>query len=109
SISDILDLLKLEKERFDEFYEGLKNNEYDTIKAYLESFENGKGAKEFDAISALISEILTRIKADTKQNILIIDDLDRIDPEHIFRIFNLLSAHRDYQTSKHKFGFDNVI
>ncbi|WP_053003530.1 P-loop NTPase fold protein [Sphingobacterium sp. Ag1] len=109
SISDILDLLKLEKSKFDEFYGNLKANEFTTIKTYLESFENGKGLKEFDAISALISEILGRLKSETKQNVLIIDDLDRIDPEHIFRIFNVLSAHRDYHTSKNKFGFDKVI
>jgi len=109
SISDILDLLKLEKSKFDEFYGNLKANEFTTIKTYLESFENGKGLKEFDAISALISEILRRLKSETKQNVLIIDDLDRIDPEHIFRIFNVLSAHRDYHTSKNKFGFDKVI
>ncbi|MEN5086127.1 P-loop NTPase fold protein [Sphingobacterium faecium] len=109
SISDILDLLKLEKEKFDEFYEDLQTNEFKTIKTYLESFEDGRGLKEFDTISALISEVLRRLKTETKQNVLIIDDLDRIDPEHIFRIFNVLSAHRDYHTSKNKFGFDKVI
>ncbi|MDF2476486.1 MAG: hypothetical protein K0S24_1969 [Sphingobacterium sp.] len=109
SISDILGLLKLEKDKFDEFYGDLKTNEFETIKAYLESFEGGRGLKEFDTISALISEILRRLKTETKQNVLIIDDLDRIDPEHIFRIFNVLSAHRDYHTSKNKFGFDKVI
>jgi hypothetical protein len=42
--------------------------------------------------------------------ILIIDDLDRIDPEHIFRLFNIFSAHLDYnKTDKNKFGFDKVI
>lgn len=114
SISDVVDLFKLEKEKYDSFYEALKANEYDTIKTYLESFESGKGAKEFDAISVLISEVLERLKGERsdnhrKENILIIDDLDRIDPEHIFRIFNVLSAHRDYHTSKNKFGFDKVI
>jgi len=109
SISDILGLLKLEKDKFNEFYSSLKTNEFETIKAYLESFEAGRGLKEFDTISALISEILRRLKSETKENVLIIDDLDRIDPEHIFRIFNVLSAHRDYHTSKNKFGFDKVI
>lgn len=109
SISDILGLLKLEKDKFNEFYSGLKTNEFETIKTYLESFEAGRGLKEFDTISVLISEILRRLKSETKQNVLIIDDLDRIDPEHIFRIFNVLSAHRDYHTSKNKFGFDKVI
>lgn len=108
SISDVLDILKLEKGKYEVFVEELKSNEYDTIRKYLESFDSKKGSLEFDAISALLKEILTRIKGQ-KDNILIIDDLDRIDPEHIFRIFNVLSAHRDHVTQKNKFGFDKVI
>lgn len=109
SITQFIDLLKQEKGKFEEFSKNLEANEYDVIKGYLESFESGEGAKEFDAISALIRDVLVKMKGDDKQNILIIDDLDRIDPEHIFRIFNVLSAHRDYQTQNNKFGFDKVV
>jgi hypothetical protein len=41
--------------------------------------------------------------------VLVIDDLDRLDPEHIFRLFNVFSAHYDKQTEENKFGFDKVI
>ena len=45
-----------------------------------------------------------------RYKILIIDDLDRIDPEHTFRLFNIFSAHLDYnRTAKNKFGFDKVV
>jgi len=40
---------------------------------------------------------------------LIIDDLDRIDPEHIFRILNVFSAHFSKDYESHKFGFEKVI
>ncbi len=39
--------------------------------------------------------------------ILVIDDLDRIDPEHIFRILNIFSAHD--KLGENKFGFIKVI
>lgn len=46
-----------------------------------------------------------------KKNVLVIDDFDRLDPEHIFRIFNILSVHNDYLSStyENKFGFDKII
>ncbi len=44
------------------------------------------------------------------KSVLIIDDLDRIDPEHIFRILNVFSAQVDLENKgKHKLGFDKVI
>lgn len=44
-----------------------------------------------------------------KQKILIIDDLDRFDPEHLFRLISVLSAHIDHHTNEKKFGFDKII
>ena len=48
-----------------------------------------------------------------KKTVLIIEDLDRLDPQHLFRILNVLSAHID-DTSEpdkvsNKFGFDNIV
>lgn len=44
---------------------------------------------------------------------MIIEDLDRIDPEHIFRILNVISAHYDQRYHDeyyhNKFGFDKII
>ncbi len=35
--------------------------------------------------------------------------MDRIDPEHIFRIFNVFSAQFDLDKDENKFGFDKII
>lgn len=35
--------------------------------------------------------------------------MDRIDPQHVFRILNILGAHIDENENKNKFGFDNII
>jgi len=67
---------------------------------------------EVDYITEFLEESLTKLAAakGAKSKVLIIDDLDRIDPEHIFRLFNIFSAHLDYhKTNRNKFGFDKVV
>ena len=54
-----------------------------------------------------------------KKVVLIVEDLDRIDPAHLFRILNIFSAHIDYCYKNavipdrsivgNKFGFDNIV
>ena len=43
-----------------------------------------------------------------KKSMLIVDDLDRIDPEHIFRILNVFGVYMD-SAEDNKFGFDYVV
>jgi len=67
---------------------------------------------EVDYITEFLEESLNKLVAakGAKSKVLIIDDLDRIDPEHIFRLFNIFSAHLDYhKTNRNKFGFDKVV
>lgn len=63
---------------------------------------------ESNIISELIKDIIKEI-AKSRKPVLIIDDLDRLDPEHIFRILNILSAHNNKDTDTNKFGFNKVI
>lgn len=68
----------------------------------------------------MIKEALKYIKKEHQENneskngkkpVLIIEDLDRLDPYHLFRILNIISAHID-QTGHgddNKFGFNNII
>lgn len=52
------------------------------------------------------------LKSEEKKNrqlILVIDDLDRIDPEHIFRILNVFSSHMNFIGESPKFIFDKTI
>lgn len=68
---------------------------------------------EQDFITSFIEQsldVLAVSEGITREKVLVIDDLDRIDPEHIFRLFNVFSAHLDYDKStSNKFGFDKVI
>ena len=110
--------------------------ELDKLKeTYLKEFENGqideeKEAFEFltsvtqqsgspfedDFYTQLIRDALKAYKIDdpNKENVLIIEDIDRIDPEHIFRLLNVFSAHFDNfsvspSEDHNKFGFDKII
>jgi hypothetical protein len=56
----------------------------------------------------MLADALQEIKAN-KENVLIIDDLDRIDPAHIFRILNVFSACLKADDKADLLGFDKVI
>lgn len=89
----------------------LKDEKRQAKKAISE-VKNSKGsAKEFNDLSELIRDLISRTKKDDpeQKSILIIDDLDRIDPEHIFRLLNVFAAHFDINEDENKFGFDQVI
>lgn len=68
-------------------------------------------------VTELIEEILNTLaefnrekNQSPKEKVLIIDDLDRVDPNHIFRILNVFSVHFDPEEKPdNKFGFDKVI
>jgi len=67
---------------------------------------------ESSIISSLISAIVDEFHTQNQEKkiVLVIDDLDRIDPEHIFRILNVFAAHNDVENEdRNKFGFDNII
>lgn len=89
---------------------------------YINHFNNLPGTiYEFDAVSQLICDIINEYKnnSQNKKVVLIIEDLDRIDPAHIFRILNVFSAHFDrYNVSRlrtdltgddNKFCLDKII
>lgn len=82
---------------------------------YINQFTKKEGSiYEFDAISQLICDIIKEYKHNnpSKKVVLIIEDLDRIDPAHIFRILNVFSAHFDkYDTGldDNKFCLDKIL
>jgi len=84
------------------------------VNSLLNSYTKSTGELyEFNIITTLIHSTLKNLKGKgdlKKKNILIIDDLDRIDPNHVFRLFNVFSAHFDKKDEdKNKFGFDQII
>ena len=80
------------------------------IDKYFDAFKNTQGGLfEFDDFSIAIKTTLSKIQEKGRKTVLIIEDLDRIDPEHLFRILNVLGAHVDEDKNTNKFGFDNIV
>lgn len=82
----------------------------------------------FDENSVYENDIITKIIRDNikdyqekngKRVVLVIEDMDRLDPAHLFRIMNVFSAHMDYgyrcmqpidnTLVGNKFGVSNVV
>ena len=99
-------------------------NTYEMVMNHLQTQGQTKGGLlEENAITKVLSDCVKQLSlgkeessndenAKKKQSVLILDDLDRIDPDHIFRILNVFAAHFDNPfdpSAKNKFGFDKVI
>ena len=102
-------------------------NKYDekkhTADKYLSKFANTAGCiHEEDGYTKLIKKAIEWISQDhslngkvkkAKKPVLIIEDLDRLDPKHLFRILNVVSAHIDDSDRPdivgNKFGFSNIV
>lgn len=83
----------------------------ETYKSFLATFTHQKGGLyECDTYTKMIEQALQYInRSQKKKTLLIIEDLDRIDPAHLFRILNVLGAHLDFCNQRdikpNKFGF----
>lgn len=103
-------LSELSKRDFQRFEDEIqKNPELEIINSFFKQQEGKIGNfYESNAITQLIYELIKNIEEQTnKKMTLVIDDLDRIDPEHIFRILNIFSAHD--KLGENKFGFEKII
>ena len=85
------------------------NNEY-SVNKFFDRFKEKPGSLfEMDQFTVVIKHTIQQIQKGGLKCILIIEDLDRIDPEHLFRILNVLGAHVDEDKNTNKFGFDNIV
>ena len=95
------------KERYD--------SEKNTVSKFLEGFNRVGSIYERDAYTEMIRLGLDTCRREGKQLLLIIEDLDRIDPQNIFRLLNVFGSHIDSpyingeDATSNKFGFDKII
>ena len=106
-----VDVIKEVKKQYADFKSEMQDTEEIDIFSFLNLIQNQKGNEhEMDSVSTLIKNLVYRIKKNNKkQSVLIIDDLDRLDPDHTFRLFNIFSAHFKEIDNTNKFAFDKVI
>jgi hypothetical protein len=111
-LDEVLEKVIKLKDHFLKYYEEHNPNEGDFFIRYLNNLElNEGGIYEKNLFTKLIEKTLERIKnVNGIENVLIVDDLDRIDPEHIFRLLNVFGAHLDNKEEiVNKFGFDKIV
>lgn len=111
--------------KFKEFKTKIVENNFEKATNIIENLSEGAGnIYELDLISWLIAQSIANKGG---KSVLIIEDLDRIDPAHLFRILNIFSAHIDrhylcsdktifqddeekpFDELPNKFGFDKII
>lgn len=103
SIKEIIDLT----EDFHKFVKEMEKGDGGRVEEFIEKIKK-EDCTETDLLSTILKEKILEKKGDDRESVLILDDLDRMDPEHIFRILNVFSAHFD-QNHNNKFGFDKII
>lgn len=120
-----LSFLKSQKEKYDQFKKDIESqSDIELADKFCDSFSEQKGGcYELDLITEIIIQSLKKFKDEhpIKKTVLIIEDMDRLDPAHLFRLLNIFSAHLDrYNIYKNtsslkeyvlsnKFGFDHII
>lgn len=108
----VVDEVKKINDEFNDFSTQINSDQEKLIKDYLVDLKNRKGSiRENDAITLIIKDYVKRIKEanEGRRFVFIIDDLDRLDPDHLFRLFNVFTAHHDSKTDSNKFDFDQLI
>lgn len=114
----VFNLFKFVIDNFDSIYKDYRDDtiqlkgEVDEVDDFVNSVVNKIGSSYDESIiTNIIAKKIQELKNGGKEAVLVIDDLDRLDPEHIFRIINIFGCHLDYQKNKDsiKFGFDKII
>jgi hypothetical protein len=108
----VLESLEKLKIDFSKFSTNISEKEKKTINDFVKEMQSAKGSPyEMDDVSTMITKCINDLNSNQLETecILIIEDLDRLDPEHIFRLFNIFSAHFGQEDGQNKFGFDRVI
>lgn len=117
--------IKEQCKKFKKFKTEITEGDFEKAVNIIDNLSEGAGnIYELDPISWLIAQSIAK---QDKKSVLIIEDLDRIDPAHLFRILNIFSAHIDrhylcsdktifqddeekpFDELPNKFGFDKII
>lgn len=117
------EVFKSIKKQFDDYKKQLAEKD-DILTKFLDVAESNPVYEE-DLVTSLIKQAIQKFKEKSQQAdkekrvVLIVEDLDRLDPAHLFRILNIFSAHIDYcyklmnkpneTLVGNKFSFNNVV
>lgn len=117
-LKSIITFKKKIESQYDKFKK--KYEKSDAILGFIDNIDKHY-LYENDVITNIIKNCIEKYKEETgKKVVLIFEDMDRIDPAHLFRILNVLSAQVDYSYKYglssdyssiylNKFGVDNIV
>lgn len=121
SVKSIGKLLKIGADKYlkiRKYYNDIQNKPY----TYINSFALRRGSlAECDGFTQIIQQAIKLIGEQYKQKtVLIIEDMDRLDPGHLFRILNVLGVQIDNpyfendqplekERNPNKFGFNKIV
>ncbi len=116
-LSKVVDSLNEFMKPIYEYHEKQQTDDKEQLEPYIrEIYEKEGSLFEDNFYTQVIRQLLEQLRTrHYKESVLVIEDLDRMDPEHIFRILNVISAHYDTyhyaedQEHHNKFGFDKII
>ena len=108
-IVDAFEKIDKLKEEFFKFHDNANKSDGDRMIEYIDELDAKEGSLyENNVITRIISDTIKKDKS--KESVLIVDDVDRLDPEHLFRILNVFAAHFDGSPERrNKFNFDKII
>lgn len=96
-----------------------ENDIVSEIDKFIEKVDCSSKIYEEDIYTKIIKDNINYFKnAFNKKIVLVVEDMDRLDPAHLFRIMNVFSAHLDYcynyggkeqNICDNKFNFDNIV
>jgi hypothetical protein len=108
-INDLIEII----EKYKEFNTKIQINDLGKLQEFLKKENEREGSiYEENFILELIRKYIETLEINKKETVLVIDDLDRLDPEHVFRIFNVFAAHLDLDENslyQNKYGFSKII
>lgn len=114
SAFEILQKLGDLRKSFLEFHNEAQVDKKEEAERYIEKIYDEEGSiYEDNFYTQLIRELIEQLNSKGKKTVLVIDDMDRMDPDHIFRVLNVFAAHFDSEDydfgNSNKFGLKKIV
>ncbi len=101
------------RSRYESYRADGNTSKIERLQDFVGSIHESEGAPyERNQLTEIITANLEQLSSESeRQNVLVIDDIDRIDPAHIFRILNVFQSHVDERDSVllNKYGFHKIV
>lgn len=117
TVGTLYKIYKIAKEEYLQYLSRDLTDDLDKVDDFLcDITKNIPEYGDMDPISQIIKTTVNNIYKSGKKVVLLIDDMDRLDPDHLFRLLNVFGNHLSFSSenkisyiNENKFGFQKVI